>query len=65
MKLLKPALTSNNRLTRKQATKIDFILPDTGEGIMECEVIEWTVREGDLIEAVSYTHMTLQTTHPV
>ncbi|QOR38788.1 dihydrolipoyllysine-residue acetyltransferase [Billgrantia diversa] len=28
----------------------DFILPDIGEGIVECEVVEWRVAEGEHIE---------------
>ncbi|WP_249976749.1 2-oxo acid dehydrogenase subunit E2 [Vreelandella olivaria] len=28
----------------------DFLLPDIGEGIVECEVVEWHVAEGDHIE---------------
>ncbi|RAR59059.1 2-oxoisovalerate dehydrogenase E2 component (dihydrolipoyl transacylase) [Onishia taeanensis] len=31
------------------ASGTDFVLPDIGEGIVECEVVEWRIQEGDEI----------------
>lgn len=27
-----------------------FLLPDIGEGIVECEIVKWSIAEGDLVE---------------
>ncbi|WP_297798238.1 dihydrolipoyllysine-residue acetyltransferase [uncultured Marinobacter sp.] len=44
-----PESSDTNSAATDDATE-DFILPDIGEGIVECEVVEWRVAEGDEIE---------------
>lgn len=35
--------------TSHDSAAVDFILPDIGEGIVECEVVTWLIKEGDEI----------------
>ncbi|MDL0432342.1 dihydrolipoyllysine-residue acetyltransferase [Marinobacter sp. TBZ242] len=45
-----PVQETSGTTTANDDETEDFILPDIGEGIVECEVVEWRVAEGDEIE---------------
>lgn len=51
----KPPLAASTALANKKTVppssdpSIDFILPDIGEGIVECELVKWLVSEGEVI----------------
>ncbi|UYG09631.1 dihydrolipoyllysine-residue acetyltransferase [Halomonas sp. M4R1S46] len=42
-----PEAQSGHRPPARDGRAKDFILPDIGEGIVECEVVEWRVAEGE------------------
>ncbi|CAM3804743.1 dihydrolipoyllysine-residue acetyltransferase [Rheinheimera salexigens] len=44
------AVDTNASVSTAQYNSEDFILPDIGEGIVECEIVDWLVAEGDMIE---------------
>lgn len=47
---VKGDLTSTNSAVIENSQQEAFILPDIGEGIVECEIVKWCIQEGDLVE---------------
>ena len=40
---------------------LEMKVPSPGESISEVEIAAWLVSDGDYVETVSYTHLTLPT----
>nr|WP_136252298.1 dihydrolipoyllysine-residue acetyltransferase [Ningiella ruwaisensis] len=42
--------SSTNEASSQNEQTESFLLPDIGEGIVECEIVKWSVKEGDSVE---------------
>ncbi|MDT0581595.1 MULTISPECIES: dihydrolipoyllysine-residue acetyltransferase [Alteromonadaceae] len=41
---------ASHEINQQGSQQEAFILPDIGEGIVECEIVKWCIQEGDLVE---------------